>query len=179
MRLRLAVARRGPAAGLGPAVEGTIAELAEEIAELRSLIAELSPVALEELGLEAALESLAHHHRVDNGLEVTVDLSEWRDTRGPIRARARAREHALPRGPGGARKRRRTRRGGVRRAAPAADRRGGRGSGHRRRRGFEPNSPSEALGLIVLAERLSLVDGSLAVDSAPGTGTTLSARVPV
>ena len=38
-------------------------------------------------------------------------------------------------------------------------------------RGFEPEAPVGALGLIVLAERLSLVDGRLAVDSAPGTGT--------
>ena len=85
MRLRLAAARRGPEAALGPAVEDAIAELAEEITELRSLIAELSPVALEELGLEAALESLAYHHRVESGLEVTVDLSHWRGGEGPVR----------------------------------------------------------------------------------------------
>jgi signal transduction histidine kinase len=76
--LRLAAPRRGPAAALGSAVEDTITELALEIAEL-------APIALEELELEAALESLAHHHRVEHGLEVRVDLSEWRDSGGPVR----------------------------------------------------------------------------------------------
>ena len=89
----------GPAAALGPAVEDTICELAEEIAELRSLIAELSPVALEELGLEAALESLAHHHRVENGLEVTVDLSSGGTpaARSGSSPSSRARSTARPR----------------------------------------------------------------------------------
>lgn len=179
MRLRLAAARRGPAAALGPAVEDTISELAEEIAELRSLIAELSPVALEELGLEAALESLAHHHRVENGLEVTVDLSEWQDARGPIRLEPelestlyRAAQEALANVAAHA-------------AAACVELRLRRTTAEVEvqvtddGRGFEPDSKSGALGLIVLAERLSLVDGRLAVDSAPGTGTTLSARVPV
>ena len=65
MRLRLAAARGGRRRRSAPRSRTRSSELALEIAELRSLIAELSPVALEELGLEAALESLAHHHRVD------------------------------------------------------------------------------------------------------------------
>ena len=179
MRLRLAAARRGPAAGLGPAVEDTISDLAEEIAELRSLIAELSPVALEELGLEAALESLAHHYRVENGLDVTVDLSEWRDARGPIRFEPelestlyRAAQEALANvtaHAGAATVELRLRRTAAEVEVRVTD------DG----RGFEPGAPVGALGLIVLAERLSLVEGRLAVESAPGGGTTLSARVPV
>jgi signal transduction histidine kinase len=177
MRLRLAAARRGPAAALGPAVEDAIAELAEEIAELRSLIAELSPVALEELGLEAALESLAHHHRVESGLAVRVDLSDWRGLparlepelestlyRAAQEALANVAAHAdatsvelcLRRSP-------------TEVEVCVSD------DG----RGFDPQLSTAALGLIVLADRLALVDGSLAIDSSPGAGSKVSARVPV
>ena len=146
MRLRLAAARRGPAAGLGPAVEDTISDLAEEIAELRSLIAELSPVALEELGLEAALESLAHHYRVENGLErhrrpVRVARRPRAD---PVRARAG--EHVLPGGPGGARQRHRPRGRGDRRAPPAPHCGGGRGPRDRRRAGLRARGPGRCAG---------------------------------
>jgi signal transduction histidine kinase len=46
-------------------------------------------------------------------------------------------------------------------------------------RGFSPESAgAEGLGLIGMRERLALVDGTLAVESAPGSGTTLVAEVP-
>jgi signal transduction histidine kinase len=85
VRLKLAVARKGPAAQLGGAVEEAVAELADEIGELRSLIAELRPVALNELGLATALESLVHHHRAESGFEVELDLSRWREGDGTRR----------------------------------------------------------------------------------------------
>jgi signal transduction histidine kinase len=37
---------------------------------------------------------------------------------------------------------------------------------------------SRGLGLISMRERLQLVNGSLAIQSAPGHGTTIQARVP-
>jgi signal transduction histidine kinase len=176
MRLRLAVARRGPAAGLGPAVEDTIADLAEEIAELRSLIAELSPVALEELGLEAALESLAHHHRAESGLEVAVDVSGWRGGDGPVRldpevesALYRVAQEALANvvaHAGASRADLCLRRSHAVELSVADD-------GH----GIESPGRTRGLGLLVLRERLLLVDGELEVESAPGAGTTVRARV--
>ena len=45
--------------------------------------------------------------------------------------------------------------------------------------GIDPRARTEGLGLIVLAERLSLVDGELTVDSSPGAGTTVTARAPI
>lgn len=49
-------------------------------------------------------------------------------------------------------------------------------------RGFDPESAAAAgprLGLVGMRERLALVGGSLAVESAPGRGTTLIAQVPL
>jgi len=179
MRLRLAAARRGPAAALRPAVEDAITDLALEIAELRSLIAELSPVALEELGLEAALESLAHHHRVEYGLVVRVDLSEWRRSGDPVRLQPelestlyRAAQEALANVAAHARATAvllLLRRSPTEVELSVAD------DGC----GFNPGASRGELGLVVLGERLALVDGVLAIDSAPGAGTRLSAKVPV
>src|SRR5206468_1427366 len=49
-------------------------------------------------------------------------------------------------------------------------------------RGFDPESAPAAgprLGLVGMRERLTLVGGSLTVESAPGRGTTLIAQVPL
>jgi signal transduction histidine kinase len=48
-------------------------------------------------------------------------------------------------------------------------------------RGFDPEAPpgGDALGLIGVRERLALVGGTLQVESAPGKGTRVWARVPV
>jgi signal transduction histidine kinase len=49
--------------------------------------------------------------------------------------------------------------------------------------GFDPDSPLAAserrLGVLGMQERVTLLGGSLAVESAPGRGTTVIARVPL
>ncbi|WP_435017495.1 chemotaxis protein CheB [Tundrisphaera sp. TA3] len=46
--------------------------------------------------------------------------------------------------------------------------------------GFVPGSvPAGRLGLVGMEERISLVGGTLEVESAPGSGTTLLARIPI
>ena len=59
-------------------LDTTVGEAADfvqdEIVKLRHLIAELRPAVLDQAGLEAALESLAHKLRVVDGLEVTLHL---------------------------------------------------------------------------------------------------------
>ena len=47
--------------------------------------------------------------------------------------------------------------------------------------GFDPEEAAtgNGLGLIHIRERLTLVNGELLVESRPGTGTTVSARVPI
>jgi signal transduction histidine kinase len=47
--------------------------------------------------------------------------------------------------------------------------------------GFDPEDviKGHGLGLISMKERLKLVDGQLYIDSKPGRGTTIHARVPL
>ena len=70
----LARGRGGPRAGRRQATE----QLTTEIANLRALITELRPAALDELGLVAALEGLARRAREVEGLELDlrVDVDE-------------------------------------------------------------------------------------------------------
>jgi signal transduction histidine kinase len=44
--------------------------------------------------------------------------------------------------------------------------------------GFDPAARGSGLGLIGMAERARLVGGELDVRSAPGSGTTITLRVP-
>jgi NarL family two-component system sensor histidine kinase LiaS len=47
-------------------------------------------------------------------------------------------------------------------------------------RGFDPASPPQGgIGLHSMRERLSAIDGTLTIDSAPGRGTCIAARLPV
>jgi signal transduction histidine kinase len=43
----------------------------------------------------------------------------------------------------------------------------------------EAAKTNQGLGLISMEERLKLVNGTLSIDSQPGRGTTIEARVPV
>ena len=45
--------------------------------------------------------------------------------------------------------------------------------------GFVPDADHEGFGLLGLRERVELVGGTLSVQSAPGSGTTLEATLPV
>lgn len=46
-------------------------------------------------------------------------------------------------------------------------------------RGFDPETARSGLGLSSMAERCRLLQGSLAIDSAPGQGTTIRATLPL
>jgi signal transduction histidine kinase len=45
--------------------------------------------------------------------------------------------------------------------------------------GFEPNLFREGFGLVGMRERATLLGGTLRVDSAPGSGTRISAEIPL
>jgi len=45
--------------------------------------------------------------------------------------------------------------------------------------GYQTDAASEGFGLIGMRERIALVDGELSFRSRPGTGTTVTARIPV
>jgi signal transduction histidine kinase len=177
VRMRLAAARKGPAEKLDEAVGDAIEQLASEIATLRSLIAELRPAALDELGLVEALSGLADLY-VEAGLNVDLDasLGASEDLHGGLDAEAEsaifrivqealadAATHAEA---GAVQIRLRPTVGGV--VLTVTD--DGAGSSSRR--------IARARGLDRLRDRVELLGGSLRVASADG-GTTLRARLPL
>lgn len=81
LRVQLSSARRSSdVETLQAALDGAVSELGQEIANLRMLISDLRPAALDELGLEAALEALferiERRHRF--ALETFVSVDERR-----------------------------------------------------------------------------------------------------
>ena len=44
--------------------------------------------------------------------------------------------------------------------------------------GFEPQAATSGFGLVGMRERIALVHGSLDIESSPGAGTTIRARMP-
>ncbi len=179
VRLKLAAARKGPPDRLGPAVEDAIAELATEIGELRALIAEVGPRALDESGLATALESLAHSRLLARDLDVDLDFSLWREgeDRGRLdpelestlfrvaqEALANVAAHAEV-----AHARVRLSRSIAGVSLTVAD----------HGCGFDPAQRSEGLGLAAMSARLRLLGGALRIETAPGEGTIVRARVPL
>lgn len=177
VRMRLAAARKGPAEKLDAAVGDAIEQLATEIATLRSLIAELRPAALDELGLVEALGGLADLY-VEAGLSVDLDasLGTTGDLHGGLDAEAEsaifrivqealadAATHAEA---GAVQVRLRPTVGGV--VLTVTD--DGAGSSSRR--------IARARSLDRLRDRVELLGGTLRVASAAG-GTTIRARLPL
>ncbi|HEV2923578.1 MAG TPA: sensor histidine kinase [Solirubrobacteraceae bacterium] len=75
LRLRLANARDiNDGEGLRQAVDTVLEGLGTEIDQLRHLITELRPAALDDLGLAAALQALARRAQAIDGLEVKTEL---------------------------------------------------------------------------------------------------------
>jgi signal transduction histidine kinase len=175
LRVSLSAARRTDDverlhASLGDAVE----QVDQEIASLRGIIADVRPASLDELGVQAAFESLADRTRaagVDVDLTVELEHAEARldpelETavyRIVQEAFTNARKHS------GA--------GAI--SARVDDRDGAvsivvRDEGD----GFDPATRSEGFGLVGMSERVESLDGTLTVESSPGQGTTVSVRLP-
>ena len=76
LRVLLSSARRGDDLGRAQtAMDEAIEHIEREIANLRSIITELRPAALDELGLRTAIEALLDRHREQSGFEVDGDLA--------------------------------------------------------------------------------------------------------
>jgi signal transduction histidine kinase len=150
-------------------------QVSAEIANLRSLITELRPAALDELGLVAAMEGLARRVQDVEGLEVDlhVELTDedrldpelttavYRLVQEALtnvgkHARASAVEVRVVQDP-----------------ATVSVRVADDGSG------FDAASPTQGFGLAGMRERAALMGGELSVRSAAGGGTVVEARFPL
>ena len=180
LRIGLSSARRSEEpAGLLAAVGTAVEQLEETIANLRGLITDLRPAALDELGVAAAIEALAERTaRHGLAVDTNVDLA-WERGERPSRLPAeletvvyRLVQEALTNA---------VKHGHARRAVVEVVERSGavelsvRDDG----RGFDPSAMTDGFGLLGMRERVALLDGALEIGSAPGAGTAIRATLPV
>ena len=157
-------------------------EAAEELRELvvstlqdvRRLAVELRPSALDDFGLVAALERLTGSFAEQTGIAVDFQtaLAEERLPEEVETALYRIVQESLTNVVKHGRARRVSillaRNDGVVKALVEDD-----------GQGFDPAEPTGGSGLVGMRERLALLGGRLAVESAPDRGTTVAAEVPV
>ena len=154
-----------------------VARIEQEIANLRSIITELRPAALDELGLRAALDSLLDRHQEQTGTPIERELAMAALARGQDRleeavetAVYRLVQEALTN----------VAKHAEARAISVSVRESGgeitievRDDG----KGFDTASRVQGFGLAGMRERVDLADGTLDIQSAPGA-TVLTACLP-
>jgi signal transduction histidine kinase len=169
------VHRSGDSTAMSRTLETAIEQLDLSIVNLQSLITELRPAALDELGLEPALEALLERTSATTGMvvEARIELAlsvrlapELESTiyRLVQEALTNAAKHAAA--------------GLVRVHVVEGDgaiavRVSDDGSG------FDPSRAGGGFGLVGMRERVDLLGGRLVIDSTPDAGTVVSAELPV
>ncbi len=181
LRVALASALRGGSPeGLREVVATAVDEIAEEIRSLRSLIAELRPAALDELGLAAAIETLSERSASLVGLDMDthVELGAGRPDDGDARLDPelestiyRLVQESLSNIAKHARAERVRLRvceaNGLIEVSIEDD-----------GVGFDPETSDRGFGLVGMRERVSMVGGEVEIRSSPGQGATIKARLP-
>jgi two-component system, NarL family, sensor histidine kinase DevS len=179
LQIGLANARRvGKPEALEQAVDDAIGYLREGIADLRALITDLRPAALDELGVEAAVEALAARTR-RHGIEVDVNIDLAFEGKRDRSRHTPELEIALYRI--------------VQEALSNAAKHGRAGRAvveihedtttlHLSVRddgaGFDLAAKTDGFGLQGMRERAQLLEGTLRIDSEPGAGTVVQAKIP-
>ena len=180
LRVALSKAHRiGGVQVLGDAVVQAIEDLDDGISNLRSLVTDLRPVTLDDLGLAAAIEALcerASHHglEIDRSIELAYEQGRepTRHTPELETAAYRIVQEALTNA---------TKHGHAKRAVielletEATVELTVRDDGD----GFDPAASTTGFGLLGMRERVELLAGAIQVESSPGNGTTLTASLPV
>jgi signal transduction histidine kinase len=164
--------------GDGPQLEGAVREALDDVArdidELRALITELRPATLDQLGLRAALEDLAERVASGSGIELATDLSVGAGQLDPELETVvyRLAQEALTNVAKHAQARTATLRvaasGGRVEVLVSDD-----------GRGFDPDAEHVGFGLVGMRERVALVGGELQIESRPGSGTRMTASIPI
>jgi len=171
--------RKADATAKDDAIQRALAQLEDDIANLRGLITELRPAALDQLGLDPALQALIDRVRA-SGVDVDTDIdlgaehgsSAQRLTPELENAVYRIVQESLTNA---------VKHGSARRAVVevADDEQRVRVSVRDDGTGFDPDLKSDGFGLVGMHERVELLGGELAVVSAPGAGTTVTATLPL
>jgi signal transduction histidine kinase len=166
--------KRSEPEALARAVRTAVEQIQGEIVNLRTLITELRPAALDDLGLAPAIESLVTRVSAVEGLDIAarVELAGQRLEGDVETAVYRVVQEALSNVAKHAQAehvRVRVAREGDEILIEVAD------DG----RGFDPQTPSQGFGLVGMRERADLHGGVVGVESRPGEGTTVQARLPL
>ena len=159
-------------------IADAVRQLDSEMAGLRSLITELRPAALDDLGLEAAIEALADRARL-GGLQVHARVDLHRTPGRAVDRHGAEVETALYRIAQEALINARKHGHGERALVEVREDHDSvrvtvRDNGH----GFDPTAGTDGFGLLAMRERAELLRGTLEIDSAPGFGTTVTATIP-
>jgi signal transduction histidine kinase len=177
LQVLLSSGLRGPDDRLPETVRTAIAQIGDEIRNLRALITELRPAALDELGLVPAIETLARRTATVEGLTVETDIELELEARKRLRPQVESTLYRLAQealtnvGKHAAASRvqiRLVQHHGSLELTVADD-----GSG------FDPADLGGGFGLVGMRERVALAGGRLTIESEPGLGTTLRAELPV
>ena len=173
-----AAGRDQDADALGGVLSESISQIDLEIATLRALITDLRPAALDEIGIDAAIRSLADRaSRAGLDVDVDVDLA-YEQGRHAQRLAAeleaaiyRIVQEALT----NARKH-----GGAKRAAVEVVEQETtvRVTIHDDGNGSDPTTSTDGYGLLGMRERADLLNGAIGITSSPGEGTTITATLP-
>ncbi len=178
LRLLLSSAlRRGEPDHLQQAASEAIVHIEREIKNLRSIISELRPAALDELGLRAAVETLVEHHRDLHDLEIACELLLPDPDAGEARLHPelevgvyRLVQEALT--------------NVVKHAQASTVKIAIKLLGEEVSVevsddgvGFSTDSRSDGFGLVGMRERVRLAEGALSIQSRPGAGTVVRARL--
>jgi signal transduction histidine kinase len=180
LRVLLSGARRsGDAERMSTAIESALEQITTAIGDLRSLVAELRPAALDELGVKPALETLAARVAGQTDLEIALDVDLAYDNGDAEFRHAPEIESTVYRIVQEALSNVAKHAAATRADVSVSDRAGDialvvRDDG----RGFDPQQRSSGYGLLGMRERVALVNGSVELESAPGAGTTLRAWIP-
>ncbi len=166
-----AARRRDDVDAMRTALEEVVGTIDGEIEGLRTLIRELRPAALDELGPVPAIEELAARTGARHGLEVTTELAlEGRRSAEVETALYRIIQEALTNAVKHA--------GAARVAVEARESDGAlQLSVTDDGRGFDPGAPGAGFGLAGMRERVLLLGGTLDVTSGPA-GTRIEATLP-
>jgi signal transduction histidine kinase len=176
LRVLLSGARRSGDSGvIATAMNEAIDLLAVGIADLRALITDLRPAALDELGTQAALETLTARVAQQSGLEIALHVDLGGESERHVTEIESTTYRLVQEGltnvvkHAGARHVR-VRVTDVEDTVEIVL--------HDDGRGFDADGEIHGFGLIGMRERVALVHGTLDVETAPGEGTTLRARIP-
>jgi signal transduction histidine kinase len=176
LRVLLSVGLRGDEPQtLEDAALQAIVYIEQEIANLRAIISDLRPAALDELGLLSAIESLVERHRERSRFAVELDTA----LRAPSARLAPDLETVIYRLLQEALNNAAKHSSADRVQISIEDDRDAlvvqvRDDG----RGVRPHAEAEGFGLVAMRERVALAGGTLEIESGPG-GTLVRARLPV